>query len=114
MRPMLLIAAVLAAGCSAHPDPIVDTKGVNMATYERDLAECKQYGAQIQPAKGVAKGAAAGAAVGAAVGAINHDVGEGAAVGAVSGGASSAVKADEDRQDVVKRCMRGRGYKVLN
>jgi outer membrane lipoprotein SlyB len=114
MRTMLMIASALAAGCSAHPDPIVDTKGVNMAAYERDLAECKQYGAQIQPAQGVAKGAVAGAAVGAAIGAIGHDVGQGAAVGAVSGGASSAVKADEDRQNVVKRCMRGRGYKVLN
>jgi outer membrane lipoprotein SlyB len=114
MRTMLMIAAALATGCSAHPDPIVDTKGVNMAGYERDLAECKQYGAQIQPAQGVAKGAVAGAAVGGAIGAISHDAGAGAAVGAVSGGASSAVKADEDRQQVVKRCMRGRGYKVLN
>jgi outer membrane lipoprotein SlyB len=114
MRTILMIAAALAAGCSAHPDPIVDTKGVNMAAYEHDLAECKQYGAQIQPAQGVAKGAVAGAAVGGAIGAISHDAGAGAAVGAVSGGASSAVKADEDRQEVVKRCMRGRGYKVLN
>jgi outer membrane lipoprotein SlyB len=115
MRPMPMIAAaMLAAACSSHPDPIVDTKGVNMAAYERDLAECKQYGGQIQPVQGVAKGTAAGAAVGAAIGAIHHDAGEGAAVGAVSGGASSAVRADEDRQDVVKRCMRGRGYKVLN
>jgi hypothetical protein len=110
----MIAAAMLAAACSSHPDPIVDTKGVNMAAYERDLAECKQYGGQIQPVQGVAKGTAAGAAVGAAIGAIHHDAGEGAAVGAVSGGASSAVRADEDRQDVVKRCMRGRGYKVLN
>src|SRR4051812_18556852 len=103
MRWMPLIAALLMAGwallmagCSAHPDPIVDTKGVNMAGYERDLAECKQYGSQIHASQGVAKGTAAGAAVGAAVGAIHHDAGEGAAVGAVSGGATSAVKADED------------------
>ena len=71
--------AVLAAGCTAHPEPIVDTKGVNMAAYQRDLAECQEYAAQINPAAGVAKGAVAGAAVGAAVGAIGHDVGEAAA-----------------------------------
>ena len=60
--------AVLAAGCTAHPEPIVDTKSVNMAAYRRDLAECHEYAAQINPAAGVAKGAAAGAAVGAAAG----------------------------------------------
>lgn len=114
MRPVLLIAMVFVVGCSAHPDPIIDTKGVNMAMYERDLAECRQYAAQINPAIGVAKGAAAGGVVGAAIGAINGNVGDAAAVGAVSGGATSAVKADEDKQDVVKRCLRGRGYKVLN
>jgi hypothetical protein len=32
----------------------------------------------------------------------------------VSGGASSALKADEDKQNVVKRCLSGRGYRVLN
>jgi hypothetical protein len=105
---------VLAAGCTAHPEPIVDTKGVDLAAYHRDLDECQKYAAQIDPAKGVAKGAVAGAAVGAAVGAIGGDVGQAAAVGAVSGGASSALKADEDKQNVVKRCLSGRGYRVLN
>lgn len=114
MRRVLLIAAVVAVGCTAHPDPIIDTKGVNMAMYERDLAECRQFAGQIQPATGVAKGAVAGAAVGAAIGAIHGNPGDAAAVGAVSGGATSAVKADEDKQNVVKRCLSGRGYKVLN
>jgi hypothetical protein len=106
--------AALATACTAHPEPIVDTKGVNMAAYHRDQDECQKYAAQIDPAKGVAKGAVAGAAVGAAIGAIGHDIGEAAAVGAVSGGASSALKADEDKQNVVKRCLSGRGYRVLN
>lgn len=114
MRRVLLIAGVMIGGCSAHPEPIIDTKGVNMAMYERDLVECQQFAAQIEPAKGVAKGAVAGAAVGAAIGAIRGNAGEAAAVGAVSGGATSAVKADDDKQGVVKRCLRGRGYKVLN
>jgi len=115
MKRFLVPAVVgLAVGCTAHPEPIVDTKGVNMAAYHRDLDECQKYAAQIDPAKGVAKGAVAGAAVGAAVGAIGGDVGQAAAVGAVSGGASSALKADEDKQNVVKRCLSGRGYRVLN
>ena len=113
-RILVSAAAVLAAGCTAHPEPIVDTKGIDLAAYQRDLAECQKYAAQINPAAGVAKGTVAGAAVGAAVGAIGGDVGEAAAVGAMSGGASSALKADEDKQNVVKRCLSGRGYKVLN
>jgi outer membrane lipoprotein SlyB len=114
MNCRVLAGLVLLAGCASHPDPIVDTKGVNMAAYERDLAECKTYAGQIQPAVGVAKGAVAGGAYGAAVGAIGHDVGEGAAVGAVSGAAASGLRADRDKHDVVKRCLAGRGYKVLN
>jgi uncharacterized protein YcfJ len=113
-RLRVAAVAVLTAGCTAHPEPIVDTKGVDLAAYHRDLDECQKYAAQIDPAKGVAKGAVAGAAVGAAVGAIGGDVGQAAAVGAVSGGASSALKADEDKQNVVKRCLSGRGYRVLN
>jgi phage tail tape-measure protein len=113
-RVLVSVAAALVAGCSSHPEPIVDTKGINLAAYQSDLVECQKYAAQINPAAGVAKGSVAGAAVGAAVGAIGGDVGQGAAVGAVSGGASSALKADEDKQNVVKRCLSGRGYKVLN
>ena len=80
-----------------------------MAAYERDLADASSTAPD--PAACVAGTRRCRRR---AIGAINHDVGEGAAVGAVSGGATSAVKADEDKQDVVKRCMRGRGYKVLN
>jgi outer membrane lipoprotein SlyB len=101
-------------GCSSHPEPIVDTKGVNMAQYQRDLEECQQYAKQVNPAEGVARGAAGGAAVGAAIGAIGGNAGHGAAIGAISGGASSGVKGDRERQEVVKRCLAGRGYKVLN
>ena len=104
----------LLAGCAAHPGPIVDMKGVNVADYERDLADCEGYAAQIRTEVGVAKGAAAGAAVGAAGGAIAGDAGKGAGIGAVSGGARSAIYNEREKERVVKRCMRGRGYRVLN
>ena len=35
-------------------------------------------------------------------------------VGAVLGGAKSAMRASDDKSRVVKNCLRGRGYKVLN
>jgi hypothetical protein len=109
------LAAVLAS-CSAHPDPIIDTRGVTMTQYEEDLAECKGYAGQIDPATGMAKGAAAGAATGGAVGAISsrNDIGESAGIGAVLGISKSGIKAANDKEALVKRCLRYRGYRVLN
>jgi hypothetical protein len=104
----------LAAGCAANPNPIIDTQGVDMARYERDLAECQGYRDQIPTEVGVAKGTAAGAAVGAATGAIAGDVGRGAGYGAIAGGAESARLNEREKQQVVKNCLRGRGYRVLN
>lgn len=108
------LAGVLAA-CSSAPGPIIDTKGVDMARYHADLEDCEGYADQVRTERGVARGAAGGAAVGAATGAIlDKDVGEYAGVGAVAGGAKSAVRADREKSQVVKNCMRYRGYRVLN
>ncbi len=116
LQHLLLCTAVSAlAACSSAPGPIVDTKGVNMSSYHADLADCEGYADQVRIEHGVAKGAAAGGAVGAATGAIlGESIGEFAGVGAVAGGAKSAIRGDQEKSEVVKRCMRGRGYKVLN
>ncbi len=116
IKVMAIVALVLAglAGCAAHPEPIVDTKGVNMSAYETDLEECSVYADQIQTEKGVAKGAAGGAVVGAATGAISGNAADGAGYGAIWGATRSGLDADETKQRVVKQCLRGRGYRVLN
>lgn len=120
MRTFVLIAivlqAVVAAGCAAHPDPIIDTKGVDPDALAQDWDECEAYTEEISVAAGTAKGAGLGAAVGAAVGAIGGrgDIAEDAAYGAIYGGTGSGLDADRDQQAVFKRCMRGRGYRVLN
>lgn len=100
--------------CMSHPEPLIDTQGVNMAQYEQDLEYCVGYGDQVRIERGVAKGAAAGGAVGAATGAVFGDAGSGAAVGAISGGARSAQLGEREKSRVVKNCMRYRGYRVLN
>ena len=113
----LIAAAALASGCAAHPDPIIDMKGVDLDQYEQDWDECESYTEEVIVAKGVAKGAGLGAVVGAAGGPIggnSSDVAEGAGIGALWGGTRSGLDADEMKQDVFKRCMRGRGYRVLN
>jgi hypothetical protein len=108
------LALAVVAGCSSHPGPINDTKGVNMAHYEADLADCESYAEQVRIEKGVAKGAAAGAAVGGATGAVIGNAADGAGVGAISGAARSAQIGAREKSQVVKNCLRGRGYKVLN
>ncbi len=112
----LLALAILLSGCAAHPDPIIDTKGVDPEALAEDWDECEAFTEEIIIAKGVAKGSALGGAVGAASGAVGggRDVGEVAAWGALSGGTRSGLDADRDKQMVFKRCMSGRGYRVLN
>ena len=115
----ILLSLVLTfgvAGCAAHPDPIIDTKGVDPERLAEDWEECESYTEEIVMAKGVAKGAALGGAVGAATGAVSdrRDVGEAAGIGAIYGGTRSGLDADREKQKVFKNCMRGRGYRVLN
>lgn len=108
------IALAVLTACSAHPEPIIDRQGVNMSTYAVDLEECSAYADAISVGKGAAKGAAGGAAVGAAAGAISGNAGNGAAYGAIFGGTGSGNEAAREKRMVVKRCLAGRGYKVLN
>ena len=75
----------------------------------RGLYPSRSWSARAWP-----KGSGLGAAVGAAAGAINGDVARGAANGALIGGTRSGLDADRDKQKVFKRCLRGRGYRVLN
>ena len=107
------VAAWLAA-CAAHPDPIIDMQGVDPDVYAKDWSECESYSEEVVIAQGVTKGGATGAVVGAIGGAIDGDAGKGAAAGALYGGTRSGLDADREKQQVFKRCMRGRGYRVLN
>ena len=85
-------SVLLTACAGAEVRPIVDMKGVNKARYEKDLAECQGY---AKEASGMGGTAAKGA-------------------GAVFGGAGGAYKGNESQEAVVKKCLVGRGYKVLN
>jgi len=116
LRPKLtyLLLVLALGGCAAHPDPIVDTKGVDPGRLAQDWEECEAYTEEIVMSQGIAKGSALGAVVGAAAGAIHGDAGEGAASGALYGGTRSGLDADREKQRVFKKCLRGRGYRVLN
>ena len=111
---VVVLVALTVAGCAAHPDPIVDMKGVDVNAFAQDWGECEKYTEEILISQGVVKGGATGAVVGAIGGAISGDAGEGAATGALYGGTRSGLDADREKQKVFKRCLRGRGYRVLN
>lgn len=115
IRRLICLSAILAlAGCVAHPEPIVDLKGVDPDVYEADRLECQAYADEVSMARGSAKGAASGAVIGAATGAITGDVARGAGYGGVYGGSRTGMNAEREKQRVFTRCLRGRGYRVLN
>lgn len=104
----------LLTGCASHPDPIIDMKGVDQRELEIDWSECEAYSEEVIVARGAAKGAAGGAVAGAAAGAISGHADRGAGYGAVWGATRSSIDGAREKEMVFKRCMRGRGYRVLN
>lgn len=108
------MSAVFVFGCASHPDPIIDTAGVDPVAMQGDWDDCEAYANEVVISKGAAKGAAGGAVVGAAAGAISGNTKSGTGYGAIWGATRSTMQGDREKQGVFKRCMRGRGYRVLN
>jgi len=119
---ILALITLTLIGCASVEDltgnnPIIDTLGVNMTRYNRDLTECQQYANEVEIVRKAAVGAASGATVGGVFGAVlgNNDTAQrGAGVGAVAGGARGVSEGIRERERVIKRCLIGRGYRVLN
>ncbi len=119
---LALFALLTMAACSSNRSQpgghvIVDTKGVNMTHYEQDLAECQNYATEVDTKGNVAGGAVSGAVVGGLIGAAVGYSGtakRAAGAGAVAGTARGVGKSQHSKSQVVKNCLRGRGYKVLN
>lgn len=93
-------------------------------SYTQDLAECKMLAQQVsgytpgETIKGGLIGGAIGAAAGAAIGAATGNAGKGAAIGAaaggIGGGAYKGIDAERKYKDAYIRCMRNRGWNVIN
>ena len=109
-----IFSACALLGCASHPEPIVDMKGVSQSKYKIDWKECKSYSEKIKIQEGSAKGAATGSVIGAATGTIRGDTEKNTGYGAIIGATRSGLNADKENQAVFKRCLRGRGYRVLN
>ena len=124
MSKLLLVCltALVLGGCAhrerAPTGVIVDMKGVDRARYENDIAECSAYVDQVavgeKAAVGAAGGAVVGGLIGAAVGGSRDSAKEGAGAGAVVGGAKGTLHGVRERRQVMRNCLRNRGYSVLN
>lgn len=124
MKHLIFIGVLLCGftACRSVEDltgnnPIIDTKGVNITQYNQDLTECQAYADEVQIAQKAAAGVVTGAAVGGVFGAVlgnSNTAKRGAGVGAVGGGARGVGEGMREREHVIKSCLIGRGYRVLN
>src|SRR5690606_7065879 len=116
-RLLALALLLLVAGCSAwNYEPVVDLRTpAQRESYDWDLMVCRNLAAREDPAWGAASGALLGAAVGGAVGvAVDDSYALGAAkAGAVAGAIGGTVNSYSGIHGIVKRCLEGRGYNVL-
>ena len=119
---VLLIVVFLVSCSSAGRLPgkggvIIDTKGVDLSTYDEDLAECKAFSKEVAVGGRVLTGAVGGAVVGGVIGAVVGDsrtAQQVGGVGAIKGAVDGTRSGYSERSRVVKTCLRGRGYRVLN
>lgn len=111
-----LACGCVLAGC-VQQEIIIDTKGVDMAKYETDLADCEAFADRVDPGKRAVRRGAAGAVVGAVVGAAVGDGRTAERIGGAlgtTGAARGAREGERERTRVMRKCMAGRGYRVLN
>ena len=125
MFKLSLSAATVVALCgccngydySAPDNVIIDTLGVDPYEYQVDLADCEKYAHQISVSEKTTEGVVQGAVVGGVLGAVlgNSDTAKrSAGAGAVLGGVKGNQRARHEQDRIVKRCLKGRGYRVLN
>lgn len=112
-----IVVSLALAGCASNKI-IIDKQYVDMAAYNHDLEECRAYADETGGVAGeAAKGAVGGAVVGGAIGAIvgnSSTAGKLGGVGAVTGAVRGGSKSKAEKLKIVKRCLSGRGYRVLN
>ena len=133
VKTMLSIASAMVIGArAAHANiVVVDMSQVQDYTqYQTDLQQCEGLAVQNQPdapqREAAAGTAVKGAAVGAAAGAISGGSGssaakKGAGIGVIAAASrnsrnrrAASANASAQTDQIVKNCMRGRGYNVLN
>ena len=126
MKTMLSIASVMVIGIqTAHANNVVvDMSQVqDYNQYQMDLQQCEGLAVQNQPDAPQSEAVAGTAVRGAAAGAVSGGLGskaakKGAEVGVTAAASrnrrAASANASAQTDQIVKNCMRGRGYNVLN
>ena len=116
-RATIGLCIFLTACAGASYRPMIDTVGVDMNRYEGDLAQCQAYADRVS---GAATQALVGAGIGAAlslglaiIGGGGYSQSRSAAAGALLGGTAGGFQGNQSQADVVKNCLAGRGYRIL-
>ena len=120
----LALVVVITSGCAngyrgygASKQIIIDTQGVDLDAYYDDLGDCESYARHVDVTAETTEGAVTGAVLGGVLGAVlgNHKTAErSAGAGAVVGGVKGNQRARHEQERIVRRCLSGRGYRVLN
>jgi hypothetical protein len=128
MKKIALLCVLLLGACSQGVGnsyrPIVDTvssPAAGQRNYSSDLSDCQGLASQSSAVEtgathalgGAALGAAGGAIIGAFTGNPGAGAGLGAALGGLGGAAQGSVSGVQTQQSIVKNCMRGRGWNVV-
>ncbi len=105
------------AGVGANYQPIID--GPITANYSQDISECRAVAQRRGYINGEVKNdALIGAVLGGLIGLTDsgndsENFIAGALVGGVFGGGGAALNARDERKDIVRNCMSGRGHRVV-
>lgn len=96
-------------------EPVVDQSKCNNCNYQEDLAQCRAIASDnTNYAGNTIRSAAGGAAIGAIIGAVvGTDIGSVAAAGATGGAIGGLGNEMLTVNQMIARCMQGRGYNVL-
>jgi len=107
---------VLLTSCAGSTyRPIVDTQGIDFNRYESDLQQCQQFSTQTNDAAtSAAVGATAGAVLGSVMaGVIGGDRSAAAKLIAIEGAIVGGASGETNQRNIIRRCLSGRGYRVL-
>ena len=128
MKTIAIILAVTFAlsGCATNmlastrdvsSNIIVDEKGIDVDKYYTDLLECQAYASHVDVQANTGSAALAGGLFGALIGGMAGNRNTAGIIGLL-GAAEAAGQANQQSsntvQKIMRECLRGRGYRVLN
>lgn len=96
---MTMLSVLLLSACAPAYKPLVDMRGIDPADFKQDLAECRSYAAQRIPYNSNA---------------LALETPDEIAYDSQYGGIPPTKESIKREKRIIRRCLRGRGYNVLD